>query len=145
MTGKPRGKPFPKGVSGNPAGRTSPNRLTLEARRLAAEHGPKVVERICKDAANGDANAARLFMAFLLPRSKVTEPIAIDLPKLESASDVPAAIQSVLVMMAAGELTPTEGNAIIAGLEAFGRSSVFDAHEQRLQALEELLAGKEPT
>ena len=44
--------------------------------------------------------------------------------------------------MARGELSPSDAQAIIASLEALSRSLIYDGHEQRLAALEALLAGE---
>jgi hypothetical protein len=47
--------------------------ITLEGRKLAGQNGAKIVERICDDAAAGDAHAQRLFMTFLYPRSRLVD------------------------------------------------------------------------
>jgi hypothetical protein len=48
---RPRGRPFPKGVSGNPGGRPAqgPDRRKIEAnaRLLARSYGPEAVEKLC--------------------------------------------------------------------------------------------------
>ena len=139
----PRGRPFPPGQSGNPAGMKpgTLHRLTREARRIAGKDGPTIIEKVAADAQAGDRAAQTLFLRFLLPRAQIINGLEpFNLPKLDSASDVPAAIRSVIDAMAAGSLTPADATSIVAGLEAYGRSSVFDGHEARLQALEALLA-----
>jgi hypothetical protein len=138
----PRGRPFPAGVSGNPTGRKPgvPTRLSLEARRLVSKDGAAIIRKTIEAAKAGDVNAARLFYAYLLPRSKIVdEPPSFETPKLDSSSDVPGAIKGVLERMAAGELTAGDATAIVGVLEAYARSSIYDGHEQRLAKVEAAL------
>jgi hypothetical protein len=137
---------FKPGQSGNPAGRKpgATNRLVLEARKIADKLTPAVIKKLGKDAALGDRLAASLFLRYTFPKARVVESgLQFDMPKLESASDVPAAIRSVLAAIANGSLSPTDGHALIHGFEAYSRSAVRDGHEQRLRALEEQLALRE--
>lgn len=68
---KPRGKPFPKGVSGNPAGRPSREVEREYLERLHARLTPakweKIVERAIADAMKGDATARAWLARYVLP------------------------------------------------------------------------------
>jgi hypothetical protein len=140
-TGRKPDGTFALGNRGNPKGRPqgarSKSTLMLEA--LLSKNMTGIGDVLVREALAGAHWAVKIVIASQLPTAK-DRAVQFDLPKLESASDVPAAIRSILDAISAGTLTPTEANAIIAGLEAFGRSSVFDGHEARLQALEAALA-----
>jgi hypothetical protein len=61
---------------------------------------------------------------------------------LNSAADVPEAIKQTLAGLAEARLTPSEANAIIAGLKAYSDAEVNAGHEQRLRAIEDCLNGE---
>lgn len=69
---KPRGKPFPKGVSGNPAGRPKREveRAYLDATlaSVSPSDWQKVVAKALQDAKNGDAAARAWLSKYLLPQ-----------------------------------------------------------------------------
>lgn len=72
---KPRGKPFVKGQSGNPAGKpkgieSTPDRL----RRMIRERIPEVIEVLVQSALAGDAQAARLLRKGLCRRLRLVTP-----------------------------------------------------------------------
>jgi hypothetical protein len=118
------------------------HRVTREARKLADQLGPKLLKKLAQDGVAGDRVAANLFLKYCYPRSRVVDGgLKVELPPIDSASDVPAAIRSVLDTVTAGTLTPAEGSAIVSTLEAYSRSCIMDGHEQRLQALEQRVIG----
>jgi hypothetical protein len=134
---------FAKGNRINPAGKPKGVRArsTLMLEALLSKNMEAIGKKLVAEAKSGAAWAIKLAIASQLPFAR-DRTVEFEIPKLELASDVPGAINQVLGAVTAGVLTPGEANSIIAGLEAFGRSSVFDAHETRLRALEEMLAGR---
>jgi hypothetical protein len=69
------GRPFQKGQRANPLGnhKHTPHKLTLEARKLARAEGPAILKDIATRAKAGDPFSQRLFMHYMLPRSKLAE------------------------------------------------------------------------
>jgi hypothetical protein len=120
------------------------NKLTVMTRKLMAAQGPKMARALFKDAARGDRAAQQLVLRHLWPRSKVTDSVALDLPELRSAADVPPAIAKVAEAMAAGMLTPQEAASVTTVLNGYAQSAVYAGHEERLQALEAQLRGEDP-
>ncbi|HWH56879.1 MAG TPA: hypothetical protein VN682_04560 [Terriglobales bacterium] len=59
-----------------------------------------------------------------------------DLPQLESAADAVRAMSSVLVAVASGELTPSEGETISGIVATWMQSLQISDFEQRLARLE---------
>jgi hypothetical protein len=86
-------------------------------------------EVLVREAKGGAAWAIKLVIASQLPTAR-ERTVPFDLPKLDTASDVPAAIRSVLDAISACEMTPGEGNSVIAG--ARGVRQVADALDPRL-------------
>ena len=109
--GKARGRPFPKGQSGNPAGRPrgSSNRATRAAEMLL----------------DGEATA--------LTRKAVE----LALPPIHSADDILAAIKVVSGAVGRGAITPGEGFTLSQMIETFLRAIEASDFEGRLRELEE--------
>jgi hypothetical protein len=128
---------------GRPKGARSKATLALEA--LLSKNMKDIGQVLVREAKAGEPWAVALIIKTQLPVAKDPS-IAFDMPKLESASDVPSAIKGVLDAIASGDITPSEGNNVILSLEAYGRSLILDGHEERLAALEAAIAkhGGEP-
>jgi hypothetical protein len=131
-----RGRPFPKGTSGNPKGRRvgALHRLILEGRSLASKEGPKIVERIAKDAKAGDPSAQRLFMQFLYPRSRIVDQ-PIERPALAKVEDAIGRIAEITAAMEAGKLSLDEGAALVDGAKAYVEAVRTGKLEGEVEAL----------
>lgn len=118
MANKPRGRPFPPGVSPNPGGRprTSRNQvMALLEGKLEAE-APWLTDTLIKLARKGDSTALRLVVERILP-PRLGRPVALELPSVDSPADASKATQAVLVAMAAGEISPAEATEVLKVVE----------------------------
>lgn len=134
---KQRGRPFTKGVSGNPAGkpRGTRHRATQLAERLMSADLEDVTRAVIGMAKAGDMTAARLILERLVPVRK-GRPVPFDLPAMDTAADVSAAIGAVVAAVADGALSPEEGQAVAGILEARRKAIETVDIEARLAALE---------
>jgi hypothetical protein len=137
-----RGRPFKRGTSGNPNGRPKGhrNRVTMAMEELLLDGEaegltPKVIER----ALEGDMVAMRLCLERVLPPRR-DRPVAFELPKIESANDVPVAARAILSACAAGALSPGEAAEIIGLLSTYARMFEDTEIEARMAALEKRMA-----
>lgn len=133
MTAKPKrspgpGKPFPKGVSGNPKGRPSGSRhgasLALDA--LAAGEANDILDAMVERAKGGDVSAATLILSRAWPQRK-GRPTPLNLPPVKTAADLTAATSAVIEAMANGTLTPEEAQQV---------SAVLTVHRTALETLD---------
>lgn len=135
---KQRGRPWPKGVSGNPAGcRTgSRHQATIMLEQLIAGDAEEVVRAVVEKAKAGDTTAARIILDRLIPARK-GRPVPLDLPAVRAAGDLLAA-QSVLIRaLAEGEVTAEEAAAVSSVLEAGRKMIETEQLATRLQRLEQ--------
>ena len=134
---KQRGSGWPKGVSGNPAGRPRGARhtalLALDAIGEAA--AADVLRRVVEDAKGGDLRAAEILLRRLWPERK-GRPIPLDLPALEAPADLVRATAAIVEAVAGGDVTPEEGAAVAAIVETHRRVVETEELERRLAALE---------
>jgi hypothetical protein len=125
---KPRGRPFPKGVSGNPSGPRTGARpkaaLALDA--LAAGEANAILDAMVERAKGGDVPAAALILNRAWPVRK-GRPTPLDLPLVNSPADLTAATGAVVQAVASGELTAEEAQAV---------SAVLAVHRAALETLE---------
>ncbi len=126
------GRPFLKGMSGNPGGKRpgTRNRATIiaeamldcEARPLLREDGDGVMSRFCLSRIIG-------------PRRE--RPVRFELPPIESAADLKAAMAAVTAAVANGELTIREAWEFSQMLDTFIRAidaTEFATQLERLEA-----------
>jgi hypothetical protein len=132
-----RGRPFPKGKSGNPAGRRqgSRNKATLALEALMDGQAETITQKAIELALEGDTTALRLCLERICPPRK-GRPVNIALPDTQTVYGVAEAQASVVRAVADGELTPEEGTAITNILEARRKAIETQDHESRISALE---------
>ena len=133
-----RGRPWPKGTSGNPAGRPPGARhealKALDA--IGSEGAAEVMKKVVEAAKGGDMRAADILLRRLWPERK-GRPVTLDMPDAIDAASVAAALSSVSGAVAAGDLSPEEGQTVAAILEAQRRAIETADLEARIAALEE--------
>jgi hypothetical protein len=139
-----RGRPFPRGRSGNPAGRRfgSRNKATMAALALLAGEAEALTRRAVELALAGDATALRLCLERLLPCDRAVE---FALPPIGSAADVAAAMGAVTAALADGLITPGEAEAVARVVTTFVRTIETSDFDRRLHLLEERQAKRRAT
>jgi hypothetical protein len=113
----------------------------LATQALLEGEAEALTRKVVELAKNGNPMALRLCLERLLPPRK-DRPITFALPKLEGAEDLPQALKAILEAVAQGEITPGEGQALTALLEAYRRGVEVADTERRLEALESVLIGR---
>src|SRR5215469_12570663 len=108
------GRRFVKGQSGNPAGRPpgSRNRATIVAETLLDNASEAITQKIIERALGGDVVAQKVCLDLILPRRR-DRPITVELPQVNSATDLADATSALLDAIASGALTPAEGQVVL--------------------------------
>jgi hypothetical protein len=119
-TRKPRGRPYAKGQSGNPAGkpRGARNKATLAAETLFDGEAERLSRKAIEMALGGDATALRLCLERVLPARRERS-VRFKLPPLKTIRDSGAALAAIIAAVAAGELTPGEAGELVKLVGAF--------------------------
>lgn len=140
---KQRGRPFRKGVSGNPSGcpQGSRHRTTLMAEALIEKDAEDIVQAVIASAKAGDPTSMRLCLERLVPVRK-GRAIQFEIPPINTASDVTNALGSVVAQMANGDISPDEATSIAAVLEIKRKAIETTDIENRLAAIEGKLESK---
>jgi hypothetical protein len=136
--GRSRGRPFPKGQSGNPAGRPrgSSNRATRAAEMLLDGEATALTRKAVELALAGDQAALRLCLdRTVAPRRE--RAVELALPPIHGADDILAAIKVVSGAVGRGAITPGEGFTLSQMMETFLRAIDASDFEGRLRQLEE--------
>jgi hypothetical protein len=135
---KPRGRPFSRGRSGNPAGRPAGarNRTTLAAEQLLDGEAQALTQKVIELAQKGDITAIRLCFDRILPRRR-ERLLSFDMPALASAMDARKAIAAIIEAVAAAEITPGEARELTKLVEAFDKAIAAEELDERLRILEE--------
>lgn len=100
------------------------------------DDGEAVARAVVDAAKGGDMTAARLVLERLCPPSK-SRAISVELPPVRTAEDVLSALTTVVDAVAAGTITPDEGQAVAALLETKRKAIETTEIERRLTALEQ--------
>lgn len=134
---KVRGRPWQPGQSGNPAGRPKGARhvalVALDA--IGAAGAETVLQAVVRAAEGGDMRAADILLRRLWPERKGC-PVALDLPPMQTATDLAEGLGAVAAAVAGGEISPEEGQAVAAVLEAQRRAIETADLERRITLLE---------
>lgn len=128
---------FPKGHSGNPAGRPrgSRNQSTQMAEILLEGEAEALTRRAIELALDGDTTALKLCLERIVPQRK-SRAVSFDLPPIDRAADLGGAIGAVLQAASSGRLLLDEAAALVGMMESKRRAMETMDLEQRLQALE---------
>jgi hypothetical protein len=129
-----RGRPFPKGQSGNAAGRPrgSSNRATRAAELLLDGEASALTRKAVELALAGDQAALRLCLDRTVARA-----VELALPPIRDAGDILGAIKVVTGAVGRGAITPSEGFTLSQMIETFLRAIDASDFENRLRELEE--------
>lgn len=128
---------FKPGKSGNPAGRPKgikDRRVALREKLLP--HADQLIEMVTTFAKSGDMAAMKIVMDRIIPPLK-EEPIHMTIPKIESAVDCTQAQAAVVNAVAAGDMLPSEGQAISSLIEAQRRAFETTELAQQMRDLHE--------
>jgi len=139
--GLPRGRPFPKGLSGNPMGKRpgTRNRATIIAEEMLDSAARPLLRGAIDDAQGGDGVTTRFCLSRIIgPRRE--RPVRFELPPIKSAADLSTAMQAVTAAVAQGELTIREGWEFSQMIDNFIRAidtTEFARQLDRLEAAQE--------
>jgi hypothetical protein len=135
---KQRGKPFPIGVSGNPQGKSrgARNRILMALDRIGEDAAEDVLRAAVERAKGGDARTAEMIFSGVWPHRK-GRPVILDLPPIVNSTDLVGALASVAGAVGGGVISPDEGQAVAAMLEAQRRAIETVELEARIAALEQ--------
>src|SRR5256714_12727098 len=121
--GKQRGKPFRKGLSGNPDGRPkgSRNVTTVALETLLDGQATALPQKAIDLALAGDIAALRLCVDRILPPRK-DRPVTFDFPIITTAAEAAATMSAILAAVAAGDVTPAEGSEVAKLVDSYVRA-----------------------
>lgn len=124
---------WPKGKSGNPRGRRPGSGEVARLRTAIGEHVQPIIERLVAAALQGDTGAARLLLERVCPPLKATEeaaPLALPDGTLTEQG------RAVLGAVAAGDLAPGQGAALLGAIGTLARVVELDELARRVAVLE---------
>jgi hypothetical protein len=114
----------------------------VAALELLGGEADRLARKCVEMALDGDATALRLCMERIAPAIK-SRPIRIDMPAVETMTDVLKAQAVAIQAMAEGEITPDEAATIANVLEAKRRAIETVELEARLAKLEQSMEGRQ--
>ena len=115
----------------------SRHRATMIFDRIGADAGASVLKAVVRAAEQGDMAAARIVLDRAWPARR-GRPVRLELPAMRTAADLAAALSAVTGAVGRGDLSPEEGAAVAAVLEAQRRAIETQELERRIAALEAL-------
>ena len=137
---KPRGRPFVKGQSGNPAGRPrkSKNNATKAMQVLLDAEAQALTHKAVELALEGNTAALRMCLdRLMVPRRDRAAPLAMQ--PVRDAGDLAPAMATIMTAAGRGEISPGEGlvyarlvDILLKAIDAHGfRAAVAGAGETR--------------
>lgn len=136
-TEKKQDSKFKPGQSGNPNGRPSGsrNKVTLEMEALMEGEAEAITRKCIDEAKGGNMVAVKICMERLYPPRK-DAPISFQVSKMETTADAVSVMGDVLEAMAAGDISPSEAQAVAGIVETFRRTIETNDIERRIAELE---------
>ncbi len=134
---RPRGRPWVKGQSGNPAGRRRGcrNKATRAAELYLDGESEGLVRLAVERALAGDDMPLRLCLdRTIAPRRE--RPVAIELPPIRTAADIAPAIGAIAASLAKGAITTGQAAELAQMLDTFMRAVDASEFDRRLSLLE---------
>lgn len=128
------------GQSGNPKGRSPGSGEVAKIRAAIAAEVPAILKTLVEQALAGDTQAARLLLERTVPALKPAEQAqAIALPD----GSLTEQGRAILAAVAAAELAPGQGAALLSAIGSLARVAEIDELAQRIEALEKQQEGKQ--
>jgi hypothetical protein len=129
-----RGRPFASGNPGRKHG--SKNRLRRFAETLLCEEGEELVRKVVDLAKAGNMQALKLVFERIFPKERTVD---LALPEITSAFDAVIALNSVMLEVAEGGISPKEAAEIATLVLATSQAVNKNELELRVAAIEEKL------
>jgi hypothetical protein len=129
----PKGR-FARGNRGKPKG--TRHRTTQAVEALLDGEAQALTRKAVELALEGDTTALRLCLERIAPPRREAA-VAVDIPVIETAGDLPKAIASLLAAAGRGDLTPGEAGRLAALVGEAGKALETRDIEERLRRLEE--------
>lgn len=121
------------GESGNPAGKPKGSGEVAKLRAAIADKVPAILDSLLERALAGDVGAARLLLErTIAPLKAIEPPQPLALPN----GSLTEQGRAVLASVAAGELAPGQGAALVGAIGALARVAEVDELAARVAALE---------
>lgn len=131
---KTRGKPFPPGNPGRPAG--SRNKSTIAFESLLEGQYEALTQKMVSLALEGDIGALKYCLDKIIPLKRGIS-IKLNLPKVKTAKDIVNSSCAVIDLLAAGEISPSDAAEFLVVLNAHLKIVSAANLDERVQRLEE--------
>jgi hypothetical protein len=140
---KQRGRPFPKGVSGNPSGKPKGTRhkATQLAEALLDGQTEELIKKCVEMAMDGDGAAMKLCLDRLIPPRK-DRPVSLELPQIENMDDATCAMAVIANAVSDSSITPLEGQVLSSMIENYRKTVETIELEKRIGELERKAGGQ---
>ena len=133
-TRNPPAAAWKPGQSGNPKGRPAGTGEVAKLRAAIADRVPELLAAMMARALDGDVGAARLLLERAIAPLKAAEQSqALSLPD----GTLTEQGRAVLASVAAGELAPGQGAALLGAIGTLARVAEIDELARRIEVLEE--------
>lgn len=138
MTVKRPANGWKPGQSGNPNGRKPGTGEVAKIRASIAKRLPEVIDALMTRALQGDSQAARLLLErAIAPLKAIESPQALPMPD----GTLTDKGHAVLSAVAAGQISPAQGAALIGAIGSLARVAEIDELADRIRKLEEARPG----
>ena len=141
-----RGRPFQPGVSGNPAGRPpgSRNKMTMFAAQLLDLSSDAVMAKVIEMGLAGKPIAIRMLVERIYPARAARDRYVVlpNMPAIEHAGDLPAAVACVIGAVTRGEISASEGREAMAMIESARKAIETAELAVKIELLEQGMGGK---